>query len=61
MGAYPEVSYPLMLANIGWNDSQDSVNFIYRLYGGQDWLYPDNSGNIQLCIRDPDTKKPLDI
>lgn len=57
--AHPEIAQPLVIANVAWNDSQDTVNFIYRLHGGQDWLYADDSGNIQLALRDDRYKQSL--
>ncbi|MDR1668738.1 MAG: hypothetical protein LBR76_02115 [Oscillospiraceae bacterium] len=57
--AHPEIGYPLMMANVAWGDGQDTVNFIYRLFGGQDWLYPNAAGSIELCLRDPRYKSAL--
>ncbi len=57
--AYPDVSVPFMMATTLWNDSQDTVNFIYRLYGGQDWLYDDGTSNIKLCLGDERYKQAL--
>ncbi|MEG1516374.1 MAG: extracellular solute-binding protein, partial [Clostridia bacterium] len=56
---YPDIRMPLVLANTTWNDSQDAVNYFYRLRGGQEWLYPDETGAIKLCLDDPAYKLAL--
>ena len=56
---WPEVSIPLIPYYVSWNQTKDAVNLFYRMYGGQDWLYADDSGNIQICLDDPKYKAAL--
>jgi len=55
----PDNLNPFVLMSVSWGNSQDAVNFFYRMYGGADWLYDDGSGNIKMCIGDPRYKKAL--
>ena len=56
---WPDVALPVVPYFVSWNQTKDAVNLFYRMYGGQDWLYPDENGNIQICIDDPKYKAAL--
>jgi len=56
---HSNVVMPLVPYFISWNQTKDTVNFFYRMFGGADWLYDDGSGNIKICIDDPRYKQAL--
>ena len=58
---WPEVAMPIVPYTVQWGNTKDAINFFYRMYGGQDWLYDDGTGNIQLCIDDPKYKQALEM
>lgn len=56
---YPAITMPAVPYFIKWDHSKDTVNMFYRMYGGEDWLYDDGSGNIKICVGDPRYKQAL--
>lgn len=58
---WPDVAIPIIPYYVSWNQTKDAVNLFYRMYGGSDWLYADESDNIQICIDDPRYKAALQM
>ena len=58
---WPDVGIPLIPYTVQWGNTKDTVNFFYRMYGGQDWIYADNNGNIQICLDDPKYKAAVQM
>jgi len=58
---WPEVAIPIIPYFVSWNQTKDAVNFFYRMYGGADWLYEDENGNIQICLDDPKYKAAVQM
>ena len=56
---YPEIALPFALDSYTWDNATDVVNFIYRMYGGEEWVVPQEDGTIQLCLRDEKYKSAL--
>ncbi|MDR1703884.1 MAG: hypothetical protein LBS19_04260 [Clostridiales bacterium] len=56
---FPEVTSPFMPMRLMWDQATDTINFIYRCYGGQSWLWDDGSNTLQLCLRDPRYKEAM--
>lgn len=56
---HSDVTMPIVPFFVSWNQTKDTVNFTYRMFGGHDWLYDDGSGNIRICIDDPKYKQAL--
>ena len=58
---HPDVTMPIIPYYVSWNSTKDAVNFFYRMYGGADWLYEDESNNIHICVDDPRYKQALQM
>jgi putative aldouronate transport system substrate-binding protein len=56
--AHPE-AIPLVLYNMDWRNVKDAVNFFYRCYGGETYVYDPGDGTLKLCLRDPRYKAAL--
>lgn len=57
--AHPEITAPLVLYYMDWLNVKDAVNFVYRLHGGQSWVYDGGDGTLKLCLRDSRYKASL--
>jgi putative aldouronate transport system substrate-binding protein len=56
--AYPE-AIPLVLYNMDLRNVKDAVNFFYRCYGGETYVYDPGDGTLKFCLRDPRYKSAL--